>query len=67
MKNSSAMLPMCQDVPILAKEAVYREWVTAYQVEQILAGNAASLFRVYILQEPLGEAAWVASRAATGS
>ncbi len=52
----NAMLPMCQDVPILAKELVYREWLTAFQVEQILAGNGPSLFLgSYVLIEPLGE------------
>ena len=52
----SAMLPICQDVPILAKELVYRDWLTPYQVEQILAGNADSLFLgSYVLLEPLGE------------
>lgn len=50
------MLPICQDVPILAKELVYRAWLTPYQVELILAGIGHSLFLgSYVLLEPLGE------------
>ena len=50
------MLPLCQDVPILARELVYRDWLTPFQVEQILAGNARTLILgSYVLLEPLGE------------
>jgi serine/threonine protein kinase len=51
-----AMLPVCQDVPILAKELVYRGWLTPYQLEQILAGHGPSLILgSYVLLEPIGE------------
>jgi serine/threonine-protein kinase len=50
------MLPICQDVPILAKELVYRGWLTPFQVEQILAGFGHTLILgSYVLLEPLGE------------
>lgn len=52
----SSMFPLCQDVTILARELIYRQWLTPYQVEVILDGNAKSLFLgSYVLLEPLGE------------
>jgi serine/threonine protein kinase len=54
----NSMLPVCQDVVILAKELAYRGWLTPYQVEQILAGQTNSLLMgSYVLLEPLGEGA----------
>jgi serine/threonine-protein kinase len=50
------MLPLCQDVMVLARELAWRGWLTPYQVERLIANDAASLFRgSYVLLEPLGE------------
>jgi len=52
----NTMLPVCQDMVILAKELVYRGWLTPFQAEQILYGQAESLMLgSYVLLEPLGE------------
>ena len=52
----AAMLPLCQDLPILGRELVYRGWLTSFQLEQIVAGQAEGLFLgSYVLIAPLGE------------
>jgi len=53
---TGAMLSICQDPRILAKELVYRGWLTPFQVERILAGQAQTLFvDSYVLLDLLGE------------
>jgi serine/threonine-protein kinase len=50
------MLPICRDVAILARELAFRGWLTPFQVEQTLAGQASTLILgSYVLLEPLGE------------
>src|SRR5262245_57200154 len=50
------LYPLCPDWHILGAELVFRGWLTAYQMKQILEGNGRSLFvDSYVLQEPLGE------------
>src|SRR5580700_8525102 len=50
------MLSVCPDALILAKELVYRGWLTPFQIDRILAGQAASLFiGSYVLLDLLGE------------
>jgi eukaryotic-like serine/threonine-protein kinase len=51
-----AMLSVCQEPRILAKELVYRGWLTPFQVGRILAGQAKTLFvDSYVLLDLLGE------------
>jgi eukaryotic-like serine/threonine-protein kinase len=53
---TGAMLPLCQEPLILAKELAYRGWLTPYQAEQILTGQAdALILGSYVLLEPIGE------------
>ncbi len=53
---TDSMLPLCQDVTILARELVYRGWLTPFQAEQILVGASSELFLgSYVLLEPIGE------------
>lgn len=50
------MLSVCSEPIILAKELIYREWLTPFQAEQILSGHADSLvLGSYILLEPIGQ------------
>lgn len=53
---SRTIIVQCREVSILAKELIYRGWLTPFQVELILAGQASSLFMgSYVLIEPLGQ------------
>jgi len=53
---SEAMLPLCQDPLILARELAWRGWLSPFQIETILAGEVDSLFLgSYVLQAPLGQ------------
>ncbi len=50
------MLSVCRETQILAKELVYRGWLTPFQVGRILAGQAKTLFvDSYVLLDLLGE------------
>jgi eukaryotic-like serine/threonine-protein kinase len=54
----ATMLPRCREVAILAQELVFRGWLTPYQIERVVSGQAASLvLGSYVLLEPLGEGA----------
>ncbi|MCE9534030.1 MAG: serine/threonine protein kinase [Planctomycetes bacterium] len=51
-----SMLPLCQEVPILGRELVYRGWLSPFQIDRILTGQADTLILgSYVLIEPLGE------------
>jgi len=50
------LYPVCPDWQILGAELVYRGWLTAYQMQQVLEGTGRTLFLgSYVLLEPLGE------------
>jgi eukaryotic-like serine/threonine-protein kinase len=50
------LYPLCPDWQILGAELVYRGWLTAYQMQQVLEGTGRTLFLgSYVLLEPLGE------------
>jgi eukaryotic-like serine/threonine-protein kinase len=50
------ILPHCDDWQIVAREMVYRRWLTPFQARKLLQGLASELILgSYVLLEPIGE------------
>jgi serine/threonine-protein kinase len=50
------ILPRCNDWLIIAREMIYRGWLTPYQARQLLHGYGSELILgSYVLVEPIGE------------
>lgn len=50
------LLPRCDDWNILGRELIYRDWLTAFQMNRVLHGRGRELILgSYVLIEPIGE------------
>lgn len=54
----TGLLPRCDDWHILARELVYREWLSPFQARRLLQGRGRDLVvGSYVLLDPIGEGA----------